>query len=200
MNRLEIKERAKSVVNANLGTCIIAYLVYMLVISFLSSTGIGGLVSGLISVGLAAGFLKMIRNGKAELEDFVGGVTENVGTKFIGTLLVVLYVWLWSLLFVIPGIIKSYSYAMTNYILLDRPELSATDAIEESKKMMEGHKMDLFILDLSFFGWYLLGSLTCGLLYFWITPYHMTSHAEFYLELKGNDEVVIEDPEIIIPQ
>ncbi len=200
MNRIEIKARAKSAVNANLGTCLVAYLVYMLVGSMISSTGIGSFAIGFLALALAGGILKILRNGSASFEDFINTLTENAGTKFIGTLLVMLYTWLWSLLFVIPGIIKGYSYAMTGYILIDRPELTATQSIDESKKMMDGHKMELFILDLSFIGWYLLGTLTCGLLFFWISPYQMTARAAFYEELKGPDEIVIEDPEIVIPQ
>ena len=115
----------------------------------------------------------------------LSGITENFGTKFVSTLLVTLFTALWSMLFVIPGLVKSYSYAMTNYILLDRPELSATDAITESRKMMNGHKMELFILDLSFIGWYILVGLTFGIASLYVTPYHMGARAAFYETLKS---------------
>ena len=113
-----------------------------------------------------------------------------------------LYTFLWSLLFIIPGIVKSYSYAMTPYILLDRPELSATDAIKESEKMMNGHKMELFILDLSFIGWILLSMLTCGILVLYVEPYMMATKSAFYLELNGPDPepAVEEEQQIYTPE
>ena len=114
-------------------------------------------------------------------------------------LLVQIYIMLWTLLFYIPGIVKSYSYAMTPYILLDKPELSATDAITESRKMMNGHKMELFILDLSFIGWILLSLLTCGILFLYVAPYMQAARAEFYRTLKGDDEPKADEPIIEIP-
>jgi uncharacterized membrane protein len=90
---------------------------------------------------------------------------------------------------------------MTPYILLDRPELSATDAIKESEKMMDGHKMELFILDLSFIGWILLSMLTCGILVLYVEPYMMATKAAFYLELKGSDPVpAAEEQQIYTPE
>lgn len=77
-------------------------------------------------------------------------------------LLVFVYTLLWTLLLVIPGIIKAYSYSMTFYILRENPEMTAGDAITASQKMMDGHKMDLFLLSLSFIGWAILASITFG--------------------------------------
>ena len=88
---------------------------------------------------------------------------------------------------------------MTPYLLLDRPELSATEAITESRKMMNGHKMDLFLLDLSFIGWVLLSILTCGILFFYVAPYMQAARAEFYRTLKGDDEPKADEPVIEIP-
>lgn len=201
MNRIEIKARAKSAVKNNLGISIIAIIVYEVVVGVLASTGIGGLAVGLVTLALCAGFLKMLIEGTVQFDDFIKAITENVGTKFVATLLVPIYTFLWSLLFVIPGIVKYYSYAMTNYILMDRPELSASEAIAESRKMMNGHKMELFILDLSFIGWQILSIFTCGLLLLWVYPYMYAARAAFYLELKGPEETVtIENPEIVTPE
>lgn len=200
MNRIEIKSRAKSAVKSNLGIAIIAFIVCEIVVGILASTFIGCFAVGLVMLSLYAGYLKMLREGTVQFDYFVKAITDNIGTKFVATLLVMLYTFLWSLLFVIPGIVKSYSYAMTNFILMDRPELSASEAIAESQKMMNGHKMELFILDLSFIGWQLLSILTCGLLYLWVGPYMFASHAAFYLELKGPEEVEIENPEIVTPE
>ncbi len=105
-----------------------------------------------------------------------------------GVVLCKIFVVLWSLLLVIPGIIKSLSYAMTNYILVDRPDLSANEAINLSKEMMYGHKFDLFYLYLSFAGWFILCILTLGIGYLWLLPYVQTAQASFYLDVKADYE------------
>lgn len=200
MNRAELKKRAKQSLSGNWGAAILGCVIYMVVISFLSSIGIGAFVAGLIALGYIALHLAIIRGDTVSFDNCISAITENIGTKFVSTLLMSLFTFLWSLLFVIPGIVKSYSYAMTPYILLDRPELSATEAIKESERMMKGHKMELFILDLSFIGWILLTPLTCGILALYVEPYMMTTKAAFYLELKGPDPVeATSDEHIEVP-
>ncbi len=203
MSRSELKNRAKQSLNGNWGAAILGVVIYMVVISILSSTGVGSFVAGLVAVGYISLYLVLLRGMKPSFEGCIAAITENIGTKFIATLLVSLYTFLWSLLFIIPGIVKSYSYAMTPYILLDRPELSATDAIKESEKMMNGHKMDLFILDLSFIGWILLAMITCGIAIFYVEPYIMATKSAFYLELKGPDpepEAEAKEQQIYTPE
>ncbi len=104
-------------------------------------------------------------------------------------LLVFVYTLLWTLLLVIPGIIKAYSYSMTFYILRENPEMTAGDAITASQKMMDGHKMDLFLLSLSFIGWAILASITFGFVYLWLFPYIYTAYAAFYETLKKETSV-----------
>ena len=84
----------------------------------------------------------------------------------------------------IPGIIKSYSYAMTMYILADHPEMAPLDAIAESKRIMTGNKWRLFCLDLSFIGWLVLCILTFGILTLWVAPYQQCARAEFYESIR----------------
>ena len=199
MNNSQIKARAKDAMKNNWGVAIVVFLVYGLITSALSATGIGALATGLLTVGISAFFLTVIRNGKAEFESFFNGLTDNIGTKFISMLLVQIYIMLWTLLFYIPGIVKSYSYAMTPYILLDKPELSANEAITDSRMMMRGHKMELFLLDLSFIGWILLSILTCGILFIYVVPYMQAARAEFYRTLKGENEPKADEPIIEIP-
>lgn len=92
----------------------------------------------------------------------------------------------WSLLFCIPGIIKMYSYMLVPYLIKDNPELSATETITRSRELMNGHKWEAFVMDLSFIGWYLLGAISLGLVNtFWTNPYHESARARFYLELLG---------------
>lgn len=106
------------------------------------------------------------------------------GRNLAAGLLMILYVFLWTLLFIIPGVIKSFAYAMIPFILKDYPELSANQAISLSQKMMKGHKFDYFWLMLSFIGWYLLGVLSLGLGYLWLIPYCYTATVGFYEDVK----------------
>ena len=96
-----------------------------------------------------------------------------------------LYISLWSMLFVIPGIIKAYEYRMIPYLLAEDPNLPQSEAFRISRELMEGQKMDTFLLDLSFFGWGLLGACTCGILHvFYVLPYIAFTDAELYITLQ----------------
>lgn len=109
-----------------------------------------------------------------------------------GIILSTIYIFLWTLLLIIPGLIKSYSYALTPYILVEHPEMSANEAIEESMRLMDGHKFDLFYLQLSFIGWAILSILSLGLGFFWLIPYQMTAQAAFYRDIK-NEAMPLQD-------
>lgn len=106
------------------------------------------------------------------------------GRNVWGMFLVGLFTSLWSLLLIVPGIVKFYAYSMTPYILIDNPELSANQAIILSKKMMKGHKFDLFFLQLSFIGWIFLSIFTLGIGLLWVIPYMMTAQAAFYQDIR----------------
>ena len=107
------------------------------------------------------------------------------GQGFLQRFLRNLYIFLWSLLFVIPGIVKIYSYAMTPYIMTDHPEMTANEAITASKQLMAGHKGELFCLHLTFIGWHLLNMFTLGIGSLWLTPYIHATEAAFYRHLTG---------------
>ena len=100
-----------------------------------------------------------------------------------------IFIFLWSLLLIVPGIVKAYAYAMTPYILVERPELSVNEAIGLSRRMMKGRKFDLFYLHLSFIGWALLCILTLGIGFLWLYPYMMTAQAAFYCDVKADYEI-----------
>lgn len=97
-----------------------------------------------------------------------------------------LIIFLKTLLFIIPGMIATYDYAMVPYLMADRPYLSAREALAESKAMMRGHRFELFCLELSFYGWALLCVLTCGVGFVWLTPYMQATLANYYQELSGS--------------
>ena len=179
-----MKQNAKASLSGNWGTAIGVFLIYCVIAGVLSSTGIGGLFIGLLTFGLCSAFLAVVRVKTMKIENLFD-CTKNFGTVFVASILQGIYLFLWTLLFYIPGIVKSYSYAMTNYILIDNPNLTANEAITESRKMMNGHKFDLFILDLSFIGWYILSSLTFGILLLYVQPYHLAARAEFYENIRG---------------
>lgn len=109
------------------------------------------------------------------------------GRVFLTLFLRDLFLWLWFMLFFIPGIIKCYSYRLVPYIIKDNPELSATEVITKSREMMNGYKGKAFLLDLSFIGWFLLTGLTCGILgVFFTNPYYYNTGAALYADIKKN--------------
>ena len=162
-------------------------LAVTLITGALSATGIGTLiVSGLLMAATANYFTARIRGraGYDSLGALVDGATKDLAGNIITGILHSVFIILWSLLFVIPGIVKSCSYALTFYIKNDRPELSATEAITESRRMMEGYKMQYFLLQLSFIGWYIVGILCLGIGAFWVSAYVEAANAHFYEEVK----------------
>ena len=148
-----------------------------------------GLVLFILALPLTWGFqtlfLGAVRGGEATAKDMFEGYNKELFSRVLTTtLLYYVYVLLWSLLLIIPGCIKSYSYAMTPYILKDNPEMKNNAAIEESMRMMDGHKLELFLLDLSFIGWAILSILTCCIGFLWLTPYMNMARVNFYEDLK----------------
>ena len=131
-------------------------------------------------------FFARNEKGEARISDikrgFTPGYMSNVKTLFLRDL----FLYLWSLLFLIPGFVKAYSYRMVPYIIAEHPEMGAKEAISLSRKMMDGNKMKSFLLDLSFIGWHILGFLTFGLLEaFYVAPYYASAEAELYQTLAA---------------
>lgn len=117
---------------------------------------------------------------------FKNGYMNVVLTEFLRGL----FTFLWSLLFVIPGIIKGYEYMLIPYLLADNPQMDREEAFAKSKEMMDGNKWKAFVLDLSFFGWGLLSACTCGILYiFYVGPYIHLTKAELYHALKAEQNM-----------
>ena len=148
--------------------------------------GIAGLVlGGAISYGLARITTNLAKgNEKIEFRDLITGFTEGFVKIFLLGFMTRIFVFLWSLLFLIPGIVKSYSYAMAPYIMQDDPTKNWKQCIDESRQMMDGHKAQLFWLELSFIGWTILGMLCLGVGVLFVNPYINQARANFYLALK----------------
>ena len=143
-----------------------------------------------LSVGFFNAFRQLLVVGDREIPSNMFKIaTKKYWHKVWGMFLMGLFVALWSLLFVIPGIIKVFSYAMTPFILEENPDLTANEAIDRSRAMMKGHKFDLFWLLLSFIGWAILCVFTLGIGTLWLTPYTQTSVAAFYEDVKADYEV-----------
>lgn len=110
---------------------------------------------------------------------------RDFGRYFVLNLLIGIFVFLWSLLFVIPGIIAGFRYSQAAFLMMDDPDLSPLDAIRQSKELMRGHKWEYFVMTLSFLGWEILVGLTAGILGIWIQPYMETTYASYYNGLIG---------------
>lgn len=197
MGNSEIRMAARQQLKGNWGTAILLSLVFMLITGLLSGisrythfagTLINLVVGGPLMLGLISCFIKLVRNEPFRLENLFDGFSKFV-TAFLAQLLTWIFIILWSFLLVIPGIIAALRYSMTFYIINDNPEISALDAINESKKMMAGYKWKLFCLYFSFIGWALLCVITFGIGYLWLTPYIQTSMADFYENIKNTTPV-----------
>lgn len=160
-------------------------LIVQIVVGILAPTGIGLLLlEGFLMVGLATVLLKLVRGGTAVDFGDLLSAKNNMATVLLLSLLKNIFIILWSFLFVIPGIVKTYSYSMAYYISADHPDYDWKKCIDESRRMMNGNKWRLFCLDLSFIGWYIVGSLCFGIGVLWVLPYHYTARANFYEDLQ----------------
>lgn len=143
-------------------------------------------VASPLSVGVIH-FFSRSRIEKTNWDDmfcvFKNGTFMNVG---IVLFLENLFVTLWSLLFIVPGIVKSYEYYMIPYILADDPDMDRHEAFARSKRLTDGYKWDIFLFDLSFLPWYLLGVITCGIAFLYVAPYKQAATVELYECLKAN--------------
>lgn len=140
-----------------------------------------------LTLGYSVAHKELLQNGDAAItRNTVRLAFSDYVRNAVSILLVYLYTLLWTLLFIVPGIIKGLAYSLTPFIVKDNPHLSPNQAINLSMKMMKGHKFDLFYLYLSFIGWILLAMLTLGIGLLWVIPYMQTSMAAFYLDVKND--------------
>ena len=140
------------------------------------------IVGGVVELGYSRFLLNLQDEKEAKVGDLFSQF-DRFGDGFYLALLRGLFTALWTLLFIIPGIVASYSYAMAGFILAENPGLTAREALRDSKELMRGHKFDLFCLNLSFIGWALLSVLTLGIGTLWLNPYRNAAQAAFYRSL-----------------
>lgn len=141
------------------------------------------IVGGALQLGLVIFTLNLVRGKKAELGQLFDGF-KNFVNSLVANLLTILFIFLWALLLIVPGIIAAISYSQTFYLLADNKKLSGREAIKKSKAMMQGYKMKYFLLCLRFTGWFLLCILTLGIGFLWLAPYAQVTFAHFHEELK----------------
>lgn len=187
------REAAWNSLSGNWGSTAVLTLVYFLIACVASVIDVKGeLITILLIAPLIYSyeiiFLDNLRSGKAfDVQSLFEGYNDYL--RITGTyLLMCVYICLWTLLLVIPGIIKSVAYSQTLFVLRDEPTLKYNGAIERSMAMMEGHKMDYFLLILSFIGWYILGIVSFGIGFLWINPYITRALVIFYEDLKSEYE------------
>lgn len=204
-NRLRVKENAKVHYNVNKWNNVLVFLIYTVIsgcISIIvnadSDFGVYAVLMGLLSVainicvtnvitlGFRGWYQKAIHREKLSIGSMFDGFKYNYGDNLLMMLLKNIYIALWSLLLLVPGIVKTYSYSMAEFIKSENPNIPANRAIELSKIMTNGHKADLFVLDLSFIGWHLLSCLTFGILEIvYVGPYYVAACAFAYEEIKA---------------
>ena len=192
MDRVVLKEAAKSQIKGKIGVLFLITLITGFITGtasvILSRVPGGSLIASVVvtpafTLSILRVYLGVIKGMYPTVGDAFCGF-DDFWSAFKVTFLVALFTFLWSLLFVIPGVIKSYSYSMATYILAENKGKPALECIKESKTITEGYKMDLFVLDLSFLGWSFLCIITLGIAGIWVIPYMRATYTNAYKSLK----------------
>jgi len=200
--RAELKSKAKEQIKGNIGIlflcCLVVFVILIalfatLVIATLINTSlvfvgsilyIGGfLCAPAFVISIIKIFLALTEGIRPKVADVFKGFSIFGKTLWLHIIMGV-FIFLWSLLLIVPGIIKSFSYSMAAYILAENPNMTAREALNESKIIMKGHKAELFILYLSFILWGILSTVTCGIASIYVGPYIQATITNFYLAIK----------------
>ncbi|MDO4505556.1 MAG: DUF975 family protein [Spirochaetales bacterium] len=156
--------------------------------SFLTDGTVGSIlytfISGVSVIAYTNIFVLLyLKTAQIRFADFIDGFSDFI-RGFLGMLWMSLWIFLWALLFVIPAFVKFYAYSQMFFVLSDNPKIGVIKAMNISKVITKGHKADLFGLTVSFIGWYILGIISCGVLFVWITPYATMTFTNAYYYLK----------------
>lgn len=188
INRAELKSKAKEAMSGNMGMLIVCYIIVTALLGVADVIpAVGVIVSicltGPLTLGSAYIYLNLVKGDAPDVNILFSGFQRFVDSLVL-TLLKSIFTFLWSLLFIVPGIIKAISYSQAFYILAEHPEMSGKEALDASVEMMDGHKKEFFMLVLSFIPWMLLGVVTCGLAFLYAGPYMDTTLVNFYNTIK----------------
>lgn len=195
MDRIVLKARAKEQIRGKIWDLFLVTLIVSLITGVVN--GVLGLLPGIgtagalvitapIYISVYKIYLDLVNENKIPVVADVFYGYSDFGSSVLVVIITALFTALWSLLFVIPGIVKAISYSQAYYIIAENKGMPAIEAINRSKAMMHGHKMDYFVLQLSFIGWGLLGAVTCGIAFIWIAPYMSATYANFYNSVKAS--------------
>ena len=214
MTRQELKSWAKEKIKGNiwnvLGAILIVNLISSITLSITTENEFGdfalslttGVLSFILEVGLVIYMVNFITDKNYQFE-MIFSKFRNWKQIILTYLHQFIMIFLWTLLLIIPGIIKAYGYSLVSYILADDEKITSEDALKLSEEMMKGHKKDLFMLQLSFLGWHLLAIPTLFILEIWIIPYEQTATTKFLYDIKTNYEKehgtkkIVEEAEVI---
>lgn len=190
MSNYELRANARMDLKGNWMPAVLAYLVFAIISALPSTIPYVGpiisiLITGPMTLGIAKFSINLKRHNNTDIEVIFDGF-KNFTTAMVLQILITLFITLWSLLLIIPGIIAALSYSQAFYILNDNPDMTAMELLEESKRIMYGYKLKLFCLYLSFIGWGILSALTFGIGTLWLNPYIGLSLANFYDNVKNN--------------
>ena len=187
-NRSDLKAKAKEQIKGNIGILFVCALLIFLIIGAAGITFIGPvLIAPAFFIGMIMIYLNLTKNQKPEVGDIFKGF-NLFGKALWLTIITGFFISLWSILLYIPGIIKAISYSMAPYILAENPNMTAREALNESKRITNGHKMDLFVLELSFIGWGLLVFITAGIAAIYVAPYMQATMTNAYNAIKGQSQ------------
>ena len=194
-NNKELMRRTRETLKGKWGLAVGGYFIYFLITVLVNSTGydfneditiswLSLVVTGPLTIGMAFFSLYLARNKEASISQIFYGFNDFI-RGLVAYLLMCLFVILWSLLLIIPGIIALLAYSQVFFILAEDKSIGARDAIRKSKAMMHGHKKQLFFLGLRFLGWLILSILTLGIGLLWFMPYVHVTLAMFHDEVSG---------------
>lgn len=181
----QIRQESLAIMKGNWGMAILIGIIVSAIASF------GGFITIFVGfpiyLGVCIAFLNLVRgNDTLKVEPLISTFNEKYYLKSISVwLLVNIYTFLWSLLLIVPGIIKCLSYSLAPYIIADNPDMSADEAINLSMKMMDGHKCQLFLIILGYIGFALLSSILLFIPLLWLVPYYYAVQTKFYEEVKN---------------
>ena len=187
--RAELKALAKQQIKGKIGILFLISLVIAIISGAASSIPFASIIVDpalMLSTYLIYCKLSSINDYRPEVSETFGGFSNVLGAMRVYWAQA-LFTFLWTMLFIIPGIIKGIAYSQAMFILAENPEIGGREALKKSSEMMQGHKMDYFILSLSFIGWNILAVLTLGILYIWLAPYISATQANFYQSIKPVD-------------
>lgn len=181
MTRAEAKVEAKKTLSGNWVYGIITTVLYQIIAGLFGIVvGIGILLFGVtLKIGDIAVFDEARKNHKFEIDKLFSGFSDGLGERVLLSIMMNVFTFLWSLLLIVPGIIKSYAYCAAPYISYIHPEMTWSQCLDKSKEITKGRKWELFVFDLSFIGWNLLCILSLGIGYLWLASYKTAALVSF---------------------